>query len=71
MMHIMADMREKGLLQIEESVEDEYGIELDPDQVQEASDNLVSQHLLIRSPDSSGDVFYRRASPLGEDDFSS
>jgi len=70
-MHVMADMQEKGLLEIEESVEDEYKIELDPDEVQAACDRLASQHLLIRSPDSSGDVFYRRASPLGEDDFSS
>jgi hypothetical protein len=70
-MHILADMQEKGLLEIEESVEDEYKIELDPDEVQAASDRLASQHLLVRIPDPSGDIFYRRASPLGEDDFSS
>jgi hypothetical protein len=70
-MHVMADMQEKGLFEIEESVEREYNVELDPDEVQAASDRLSSHHLLIRSPDPSGDVFYRRASPLGEDDFSS
>jgi len=70
-MHIMADMQEKGLFEIEESVEEEYKVDLDPDEVEAASEHLVSQHLLIRVPDSSGDKFYRRASPLGEDDFSS
>jgi hypothetical protein len=69
-MHVLADMQEKGLLEIEESVEDEYKIELDPDEVQTACDRLASDHLLVRYPDSSGDIFYRRASPIG-DDFSS
>ena len=70
-MHIMADMQEKGPLEIEEDIESEYRVELDPDEVQAACDRLSSQRLLIRSPDSSGDVYYRRASPLGEDDLSS
>jgi len=70
-MHVLADMQEKGVFEIEGAVEGEYGVELDPDEVQAACDRLSSQRLLIRSPDSSGDVFYRRASPLGEDDLSS
>ena len=69
-MHVLADMQEKGVLEIEEDVEGEYEIELDPDEVQGACDDLASQHLLVRSPDPSGDVYYRRMSPLG-DDFSS
>ncbi|MDG6924626.1 MAG: hypothetical protein JRM79_00095 [Nitrososphaerota archaeon] len=70
-MHVLADMQEKGTLEIEESVEDEYKVDLDPDQVQAACDRLSAQKLLVRLPDPSGDVFYRRASPLGEDSFSS
>ena len=70
-MHVLSDMQEKGLLEIEEDVEGEYTVELDPDEVQGACDRLTSQHVLIRSPDSSGDVYYRRVSPLGEDDLSS
>jgi len=70
-MHVMADMQEKGLMEIEELAESEYNIESDPDQVQVACDRLASQHLLIRIPDPSGDIFYRRASPLGEGDLSS
>jgi hypothetical protein len=69
-MHVLADMQEKGVLEIEEDVESEYNVELDPDAVQAACDHLSSQHLLVRFPDSSGDVFYRRVSPLGEDDLS-
>jgi hypothetical protein len=64
-------MQEKGVMEIEEAVESEYEVELDPDEVQAACDRLSSQHLLIRSPDSSDYMFYRRASPLGEDDLSS
>jgi hypothetical protein len=70
-MHVMADMQEKGPLEIEEAVESEYKLELDPDEVQAACDRLSSQQLLIRSPDSNGDIYYRRVSPLGEDDLSS
>ena len=70
-MHIMADMQEKGVLEIEEDVEGEYKVDLDPDQVQAACDGLTSRHLLARSPDPSGDAYYRRVSPLGEDDYSS
>jgi hypothetical protein len=69
-MHVMADMQEKGVLEIEESVEGEYKLDLDPDQVQGSCDGLASRGLLIRIPDSSGDTYYRRASPLGEDDLS-
>ena len=64
---VLSDMQEKGIFEIEEAVETEFKVDLDPDQVQAACDKLASQLLLVRFPDSSGDVFYRRASPLGED----
>ena len=68
---VLSDMQEKGVLEIEETVEGEFKTELDPDEVQGACDELASKGLLRRYPDSSGDIFYRRASPLGEDDLSS
>jgi len=64
--HVLSDMQEKGVFEIEEAVETDYKVDLDPDGVQAACDKLATQHLLIRYPDSSGDVFYRRVSPLGE-----
>jgi hypothetical protein len=70
-LHVMADMQEKGLLEIEEDAEGEYSVDLDPDDVQAACDRLSSQGILLRHPDSSGDVYYRRVSPLGEEDLSS
>ena len=68
---VLSDMQEKGVLEIEADVEEQFKVELDPDEVQGACDALSSQGLLRRYPDSSGDIFYRRASPLGEDDLSS
>jgi len=67
-MYVLSDMQEKGLFEIEEDVESEYGVDLDPDEVQAACDNLSAQRILIKYSDSSGDVYYRRASPLGEED---
>ena len=68
---VLSDMQEKGVLEIEEDVEAKFKVDLDPDEVQSACDTLSKQGALDRFPDSSGDVFYRRRSPLGEDDFSS
>ena len=70
-MHVLADMQEKGVMKIEEDVEGEYNISLDPDEVQAACDRLSSQRLLIRSSGPGGYLYYRRASALGEDDLSS
>jgi hypothetical protein len=64
---VLSDMQEKGVFEIEDAVETEFKLDLDPDVVQGACDSLASQGLLERHPDSSGDVFYRRTSPLGED----
>lgn len=68
---VLSDMQEKGVLEIEDLVETEFKTELGPDEVQAACDKLASQGFLKRYPDSTGDTFYRRASPLGEDDLSS
>jgi hypothetical protein len=70
-MRVLSDMQEKGVLTIEEQVETEFRVDTDPDAVQAACDKLASQGLLKRYPDPSGDVYYRRISPLGEEDLSS
>jgi len=64
-MHVLSDMQEKGLFSIEEAVETEYNLELDPDDVQAACDHLATKGLLVRSSELTGDAFYRRVSPLG------
>ena len=66
-MHVLADMQEKGVFEIEGDLESEYGTDMNPDDVQAACDRLVAQGLLARVPDPSGDIFYRRLSPIGED----
>jgi hypothetical protein len=63
--HVLSDMQEKGLFSIEEAVETEYKLELDPDDVQAACDRLVTEGLLVRNSELTGDAFYRRVSPLG------
>lgn len=68
---MLGDMQEKGTLQIEEEVEQHYQVNLDPDEVSEACEKLVSQGFLDAIRDPSGDSFYRKRSPLGEDDLSS
>jgi hypothetical protein len=64
--HVLSDMQEKGVFEIEEAVETQFKVDLDPDEVQAACDKLATQNLLVRYPDSTGGVSYRRASPLGE-----
>ena len=67
-MLILADMQSKGLLTIENEVETAFKIKLDPDEVQTACDALVSQGLVKLEPSLKEDPFYRKASPLGEDE---
>jgi hypothetical protein len=64
--YVLSDMQEKGLFEIEGAVETQFKVDLDPDDVQAACDKLATQGILIKDPDSGGDAFYRRASPLGE-----
>ncbi len=70
-MQVLGDMQEKGVLGIEEQVESSFKVELDPDEVDEACQDLAEQGFLDRISDPSGDNFYRKRSPLGEDDLSS
>jgi hypothetical protein len=70
-LYTLGDMQEKGSLDIEEETEEAFKIELEPDDVDEACRKLVSQGFLDEIDDPSGDNFYRKRSPLGEDDLSS
>ena len=70
-LYVLGDMQEKGAFEIEEEVEDEFKVDTDPDEVETAADKLVSDGFLDVTPDKSGDKFYRKRSPLGEDDLSS
>ena len=67
---ILGDMQEKGLFAIEEEVEEAFKVDLDPDEVEASCEQLVKLGLVDKIPDSSGDNFYRRRSPLGQDDLS-
>jgi hypothetical protein len=69
-MMVLADMQRKGLFEIENDVETAFKTRLDPDEVQSACDSLTGKGLVKREPDSSGDVYYQKLSPLGEDDLS-
>jgi len=64
----LGDMQEKGAFDIEEEVEKRYDLDLDPDDVVSTCDKLVGMGLIRRADFDEGDPFYRRISPLGEDD---
>ena len=68
-MRILSDMQWRGVLGIEEEVERIFNVQLDPDEVQAACDKLCNQGMLKQKPEA-GDVFYRKGSPLGDDDLS-
>ena len=63
----LSDLQEKGIFEIESEIEKKYEIDLDPDQVEEACNNLVSKGILEKESED----FYRLPSPLGADDLSS
>jgi hypothetical protein len=66
-MRVLADMQRKGAFEIEEEVEAQFEVKLDPDDVQTACERLADSGLLEKFPDPSGDVYYRKHSPLGDD----
>ena len=70
-LYALGDMQEKGSLEIEAQVEGMFKLDLDPDMVEAACKKLVEMGLVDLLPDSSGDNFYRKHSPLGKDDLSS
>ena len=70
-LHVLGDMQEKGPFEIEQETESQFNVDLDPDEVESSCEKLVVMGFVDRDPDSSGEVFYRKRSPLGEDDLSS
>lgn len=68
---ILGDMQEKGLLTIENEVEERYKVDLDPDDVEAACERLIAAGLILKPMPRYEDVYYRKASPLGPDDLSS
>ncbi len=67
---VLGDMQEKGALTIENEVEEQYKVDLDPDDVEAACERLVAKGLVLKPDPRYEDVFYRKASPLGADDLS-
>ena len=67
---VLGDMQEKGALAIESEVEEKYKLDLDPDEVEEACEKLVSTRLVKEVVVKGEDTYYRKVSPLGEDDLS-
>jgi len=71
-LYILNDMQEKGIFEIQKGVEDTFKVEdIDPDKLDDACQKLASQGFLEVIKDPSGDNFYKKRSPLGEDDLSS
>jgi len=65
--HVMADMQRKGVFEIEQEVETQFKAKLDPDDVQSACQRLADGGLLEKFQDKSGDMYYQKRSPLGDD----
>ncbi|MGI0090390.1 MAG: hypothetical protein ACREBS_01650 [Nitrososphaerales archaeon] len=69
-LHSLDDLQEKGVFEIENEIEKGFNIVLDPDEVEAVCEKLVSDGLIEKISESGVD-FYRKQSPLGEDDLSS
>jgi hypothetical protein len=67
---VLGDMQEKGLMTIEGEVEERFKVDLDPDDVEAACEKLVVGGLVLKPAARYEDVYYRKASPLGEYDLS-
>ncbi len=69
-MHVLGDMEERGIFAIEEQAEEEFKIQLDPDEVEAACERLVGKGLVSKQVADAGGSWYRKRSPLGDDDLS-
>jgi hypothetical protein len=68
---VLTDMQRKGVFEVKEEAEKQFKSKLDPDEVQAACDRLSNIGLLKKMPDPSGDTYYQKCSPLGEDELNS
>jgi hypothetical protein len=64
----LGDMQEKGLFTIEEEVEAKYSVDLDPDDVEAACGTLAKLGLIKNLAAKGEDPYYRKVSPLGDED---
>jgi len=64
---VLADMQRKGMFEIEEGVEERFGGKVDPDAVQAACEGLATSGLVEKMADRSGNLYFQKRSPLGED----
>ncbi len=69
-LYSLGDMQDKGTLEIEQQVEKEFKLDLDPDEVETTCKKLVEMGFVDEIADPSGDNFYRKHSSLGEEDIS-
>jgi hypothetical protein len=69
-MRVMADMQSWGPFTIERMIEDTLKVKVEEDAVEDACEKLVSMGALKSEQDGSGEVYYRKTSPLGPDDLS-
>ena len=65
---VLGDMQQKGLLALEEEVEEKYELELDPDEVESACGRLVDAGLVRKFTPRGEDPSFAKVSPLGDDD---
>jgi hypothetical protein len=65
---VLGDMQEKGPLTVEQEVEERFGVDLDPDEVEAACETLVKSGLAKKIVVRGEDTYYRRVSPIPEDD---
>jgi hypothetical protein len=66
-MIVLGDMQKKGVFEVQDEVEEQFKLKLDPDDVQATCDKLAGSGLLQRTLDPSGDTYYQKLSPLGDD----
>jgi hypothetical protein len=69
-MRVMMDMQVRGPFAIAGAISDSLKVDVEEDDIEDACNKLVSTGSLLSELDSSGETFYRKASPLGEDDLS-
>lgn len=67
-LRVLGDMQQKGLFTIEEEVEGQYKVDLDPDEVESACGKLVVAGLVRKFAPSDEDPSFVKISPLGDDD---
>jgi hypothetical protein len=70
-LYILGDMQTKGLLQIEQQTKEQFDVEIETDDVGNACEKLVSLGLIDKVSKPGDEEFYKKRSPLGEDDLSS